>query len=67
MIAWRVRNLLQLDNFGASVNGPAKIFAGDTTHPDNIIYDIGAGGSATGFGHPTCLNTADPRTLPPVR
>src|SRR5689334_11941226 len=57
MIAWRVRNLLQLDNFGASVNGPAKIFAGDTTHPDNIIYDINGGTSATGFGHPTCLNT----------
>jgi uncharacterized protein GlcG (DUF336 family) len=67
MIAWRVRNLLVLDNFGSSVNGPAKIFAGDTTHPDNIIYDIGAGGSATGFGHPLCLNTADPSTLPPVR
>ena len=63
MIGWRVRANLQLDFVN---NGPARIFAGDVTHPDNIIYDIGAGGSATGFGHPTCLNTADPGTLPGV-
>ncbi len=64
MIAWRVRNNLVLDYVG---NGPAKIFAGDAAHPDNIIFDIGAAGSASGFGHPTCLATASPATLPPVR
>jgi len=67
MIAWRVRANLGLDHLGVVVAGPAQLFANDPTHPDNIIYDIGAGGSATGFGHPTCLNTADHRTLPPVR
>ena len=43
------------------IPGVAGIFAGDTAHPDNIIFDItpnpngGTGKSATGFGHPTCL------------
>lgn len=64
MIAWRVRNALALDYVPA---GPAKLFAGDPTHPDNIIYDIGAAGSASGFGHPTCLNTANAATLPPAK
>jgi uncharacterized protein GlcG (DUF336 family) len=76
-IAWRVRHILNLDHLAASaslpaVPGPASLFAGDTTHPDNIIYDItpnplgGTGVSASGFGHPTCLNTANPAALPPV-
>ncbi len=39
MIAWRVRNTLQLDHLG-TVGGPAALFAGDTTHPDNIIFDF---------------------------
>lgn len=34
-IAWRVRNLLQLD-YLSSVAG----VTGDPAHPDNIIYDI---------------------------
>ncbi len=57
-IAWRVRNNLGLDHL-ATVPGPASLFAGDTTHPDNIIFDIaanpsgGTGISASGFGHPT--------------
>ena len=41
--------------------------------PDNIIYDIAPGATAgaigvspSGFGHPTCLNTANPSTLPKV-
>lgn len=73
MIAWRARANLALDHLGTVVGGPAKLFAGDITHPDNIIYDIapnpagGTGNSATGFGHPTCLKTADPLSLPPVR
>jgi uncharacterized protein GlcG (DUF336 family) len=70
-IAWRVRNNLGLD-FLATIPGPASIFAGDAAHPDNIIFDItpnpfgGTGNSATGFGHPSCLNTSDPHALPPV-
>jgi hypothetical protein len=77
-IAWRVRHLLNLDRMAPSgptpgVPGPASLFAGDATHPDNIIFDIapnpagGTGNSASGFGHPTCLNTAGSATLPAVR
>jgi hypothetical protein len=46
--------------------------SGDATHPDNIIFDItanpngGTGNSAGGFGHPTCINTGVPSTLPVV-
>ena len=71
-IAWRVRHNLLLD-YLAGVPGPASLFAADATHPDNIIYDItpnpggGTGNSASGFGHPTCLNTGDQHALPPVR
>jgi uncharacterized protein GlcG (DUF336 family) len=65
MIAWRVRKNLGLDHLGTVVGGPASLFAGDSTHPDNIIYDIDAA-KPSGFGHPTCLNTANPLTLPPV-
>ncbi len=48
-IAWRVRNLLGLDNVPAGVGAPG----------DNIIFDLAddAGGnpeSAGGFGHPKC-------------
>jgi len=70
MIAWRVRNLLQLDHL-LGVTG----VSGDSNRPDNIIYDIDQPGkskaiepaSAGGFGHPTCLNTGDPSTLPAVQ
>jgi hypothetical protein len=71
-IAWRVRNGLHLD-YLKLVPGPASLFAGDATHPDNIIFDIaanplgGTGVSASGFGHPTCLNTGGSATLPAVR
>jgi uncharacterized protein GlcG (DUF336 family) len=67
-IAWRVRHELNLD-FLASVGG----VSGDATRPDNIVFDItdnptgGTGKSAGGFGHPKCLNTGDPATLPAVR
>jgi hypothetical protein len=46
--------------------------SGDATRPDNIIFDItpnpsgGTGISAGGFGHPTCINTGNPATLPAV-
>jgi hypothetical protein len=68
MIAWRVRKNLKLD-FLSGVGG----VSGDAKRPDNIVYDItpnptgGTGNSAGGFGHPTCINTADPSTLPQVR
>jgi uncharacterized protein GlcG (DUF336 family) len=44
-IAWRIRKALGLDAVPAGVN-PNK--------NDGIIYDIAAGGSKSGFGHPTC-------------
>jgi Haem-degrading len=68
-VAWRVRHALKLDYLGSLGAG----VAGDVKHPDNIIFDItpnelgGTGISASGFGHPPCINTADPKTLPPVR
>ena len=60
-IAWRTRNNLKLDHL-QGVGG----VSGDTARPDNIIFDItpnpngGTGISAGGFGHPTCINTAEP-------
>ncbi len=77
-IAWRVRNILGLDHMAEgnglkAVPGPASLFANDPTHPDNIIFDItanpsgGTGNSKSGFGHPSCLNTAGSDTLPAVR
>jgi len=68
-VAWRLRNALNLDHLGQLGVVPGA----DAAHPDNIIFDItpnpsgGTGNSASGFGHPTCVNTADPATLPPVR
>ena len=72
MIGWRVRNNLGLDEL-LGTGGVAALFAGDATHPDNIIYDItanpagGTGISTSGFGHPVCLNTGDASLLPPVQ
>jgi len=67
-IGWRTRHYLGLDQM-QGVGG----VSGDAMHPDNIIFDItpnpngGAGVSAGGFGHPTCLNTdQDATTLPAV-
>jgi uncharacterized protein GlcG (DUF336 family) len=68
MIAWRTRHNLNLDFLKGAIPGPASIFAGDANHPDNIIFDITGGTSASGFGHPSCLNqTVDPHTLPAVQ
>jgi uncharacterized protein GlcG (DUF336 family) len=70
-IAWRVRNTLGLDNL-LTVGG----VSGDAMRPDNMVFDItenpngGVGKSASGFGHPHCLNVAtdgDPSTLPAVK
>ena len=66
-IAWRTRNNLKLDHL-QGVGG----VSGDKERPDNIVYDIapnpngGTGNSAGGFGHPKCINTADPKLLPAV-
>lgn len=63
-IGWRVRNLLGLDHL-LGVGGVSGVAA----RPDNIIFDINpvTDKSAGGFGHPTCLNTGDSSTLPPVQ
>jgi uncharacterized protein GlcG (DUF336 family) len=54
-IAWRVRHALNLDNVPASLSGAVG--------GDNIIFDIVAGVSASGFGHPTCLNAVADSTM----
>jgi uncharacterized protein GlcG (DUF336 family) len=67
-IGWRTRHNLGLDHL-KGVGG----VSGDAARPDNIIFDIipntagGTGVSAGGFGHPTCINTGDPSTLPAVQ
>ena len=75
-IAWRTRHNLNLDHMGFPtpvIPGPASLFAGDSSHPDNIIYDIaanplgGTGLSTSTFGHPTCYLSTDPHLLPPVQ
>jgi uncharacterized protein GlcG (DUF336 family) len=60
-IAWRVRNYLGLDQL-KGVGGVA-----DANHPDNIIFDIVGGVSASGFGHPHCLFDVAVNTLPAVQ
>jgi hypothetical protein len=67
-IAWRTRNLLNLDH----MSGFAPL-SGDPSRPDNIVYDIrtnpagGIGLSAGGLGHPACPNVGDQTKLPAVR
>jgi hypothetical protein len=67
-IAYRTRNLLNLDHLGGF-----PPVSGDPAHPDNIVYDItpnpagGIGVSASGVGHPRCPNMGDPSKLPSVR
>lgn len=73
MAAWRLRRNLGLDYLATNgVTGPAAIFAGDAAHPDNIIFDTsysasGVFQSASGFGHPACINNPNPAALPAVR
>jgi uncharacterized protein GlcG (DUF336 family) len=59
-IAWRVRHALNLDNVPAGVAGPV---GSNPAGKDNIIFDITAGVSASGFGHPTCLGGAADSTM----
>jgi uncharacterized protein GlcG (DUF336 family) len=65
-IGWRVRHNLGLDHLANTAG-----VSGDSTRPDNIVFDItpnpngGTGISAGGFGHPTCINTTtNYQTLP---
>lgn len=67
MVAWRARHDLKLDYVPAGVSA-------DAARPDNIVYDIKPastntviGKSVSGWGHPECVNTANPATLPAVR
>jgi len=55
-IAWRTRANLHLDYVPAGVSG-------DSTRPDNIVYDIANGASPSGWGHPHCINAAAESTL----
>jgi uncharacterized protein GlcG (DUF336 family) len=67
-VAWRTRNLLNLDYVPAGVSG-------DASRPDTIVYDIVAqagqmpGVSAGGWGHPTCFgpDVTASATLPPTK
>jgi hypothetical protein len=79
MVAWRVRHALNLDHFGPAATAVGGV-SGSASYPDNILFDITPtpnGGlldpvgtlsqSASGFGHPTCLNPPNLVTLPAVR
>ena len=67
-VAWHVRHNLKLDYLG----GIGVVPGNDAAHPDNIIFDMtpnpsgGTGISKNGFGHPTCVNTGNPASLPAV-
>jgi uncharacterized protein GlcG (DUF336 family) len=50
-IAWRTRSNLNLDYLPGGVSG-------DATRPDNIVFDITAGASTGGWGHPKCSTAA---------
>jgi uncharacterized protein GlcG (DUF336 family) len=55
-IGWKTRFYLNLDNVPGGV--------GDSGADDNIIYDIdGSGVSASGFGHPHCLDATAENTV----
>ena len=45
IVAWKLRDALQLDHIPAGVSASAD---------DNIIFDLQAGSSLSGFGHPLC-------------
>ena len=66
-IGWLVRHNLVLDHMGGAP--PVNGVSGDPTHPDNMLFDITGGVSASGFGHPHCLGVGPdgvPSTLPVV-
>jgi uncharacterized protein GlcG (DUF336 family) len=73
-IAWRTRNILELDYLDTANAGGVS---GDPRRPDNIVYDIKSqpfqtnGVSASGWGHPNCVGAATEKaiaaSLPAVR
>ncbi len=79
-VAYFLRHNLMLDHMAISVTpalpavaGPASLFAGDSTHPDNIIFDFApnangnpVSSSVSGFGHPSCPGSIPPSGLPAV-
>jgi hypothetical protein len=56
----------------AALSSPLMLSVPIKRRPDNIVFDItpnvygGIGISAGGYGHPTCINTGNPATLPAV-
>jgi uncharacterized protein GlcG (DUF336 family) len=61
--AWITRHNLSLDYVPAGVSG-------DTSRPDNIVYDAFNGdgnGKTDGWEQPDCFNTGNPTSLPAVR
>jgi len=67
-VAWLVRHNLGLDHLAG-----AFPVSGDATRPDNIVFDFTpnlngnpVSSSASGFGHPTCLNSGGSGSLPVV-
>ncbi|BBU61758.1 hypothetical protein MSC49_16930 [Methylosinus sp. C49] len=69
-VAWKLRSLLKLDRLGETSAGAGDGVAGvnaDPKRPDNIVFDITAGVSASGWGHPKCDGGLVPTSLPPVR
>jgi hypothetical protein len=82
MVAWRTRHALGLDQFGSGVTGVAGgsypdniIFDITANQPGGAtggtgVMPNGTGGvgtSASGFGHPMCLNNPTLSTLPAVQ
>ncbi|WP_245291674.1 heme-binding protein [Methylosinus sp. R-45379] len=67
MVAWRARHSLNLDY----LSGVGGVNATDATRPDNIIFDISGGASASGWGHPNCAGVGNGTpvlsTLPAVQ
>ena len=59
-ITWRMRNALKLDYVTKGVSA---------ANDDNITFDVEAGKSKSGFGHPTCVGTEKDvaASLPAVR
>jgi uncharacterized protein GlcG (DUF336 family) len=78
-IAWRTRNYLKLDHLlgvggVADTAHPDNIIYDISTNPDGTggtgqspTGSGGVGTSLSGFGHPKCLNVADPSKLPAVQ
>ena len=64
-IAWRTRHSLGLDYVPGGVSG-------DSARPDNIVFDVHTvpgqqtGVSASGWGHPGCVNTTAANLLPAI-